>query len=710
MTQSCSKNSCWFGSMILVTLVVLLAGGFLAWGPSGPSHGNRLLAQAADKAAKQAPGKKAKGKGKKGAPRNPFPNLPLAPSLDGGIGWLNTGGEISLKDLRGKIVLLDFWTYCCINCMHVLPDLEYLEKKYEKELVVIGVHSAKFDNEKKSESIRRAILRYEIEHPVINDANMTVWRKFQVSSWPTLVLIDPEGRYVGQQPGEGNRELFDKVIGMLVEYHGRKGTLDTTPVRFDLERNRLKPSPLKFPGKVLADVKGQRLFISDSNHNRLVITKLDGTLVETIGTGVSGHANGGYDKASFDHPQGVALVGEKLYVADTENHMIRVVNLKKKLVSTLAGTGQQDRRRVSGGGLRTTALNSPWAISHLNGTLYIAMAGPHQLWSHKLGSSRIQSYAGSGREDITDGPLESAALAQPSALATDGKHLFVADSEGSAIRQVDTPKGKVSTVVGPSGLFRGRALFEFGDVDGIGGKARLQHPLGVAFDAGTLYVADSYNHKIKQISLKTRKATSWLGTGQRGNGTSPPSFAEPAGVSVGAGKLYIADTNNHRICVASLKTGQVSELQIKGLTPPKLPQQASQALGGTGKPTQVSLQAISLSKPLSIQVPLSIPKGFKLNTKASVLFHATAGKRQVVLSPSALGKRRRAGVTGTTAKLSLDLTGKPGKTTLELAVSYQVCRDGTGGLCKLHVDRWSIPLSASPTGASSQITLKAAAR
>lgn len=709
MREPCSKSRCWFVSLISLSLVVLLAGGFLAWGPGGPPRGNVLLAQAADKASKQSKGKK-QGKGKKGAPKNPFPNLPLAPSLDGGTAWLNTGGEISLKDLRGKVVLLDFWTYCCINCMHVLPDLEYLEKKYDKELVVIGVHSAKFDNEKKSESIRRAILRYEIEHPVINDANMTVWRKFQVRSWPTLVLIDPEGRYVGQQPGEGNRELFDKVIGMLVEYHGRKGTLDTTPVRFDLERNRLKASPLKFPGKVLADVKGQRLFISDSNHNRLVITKLDGTLIETIGTGVSGRTNGGYDSASFDHPQGVALLGEKLYVADTENHLIRVVDLKRKLVRTLAGTGKQDRLRTSGGSLKKTALNSPWAVSHVNGTLYIAMAGPHQLWSHKLGSSRIQSYAGSGREDITDGPLASAALAQPSALATDGQHLFVADSEGSAIRQVDTPRGKVSTVVGPSGLRAGRALFEFGDTDGVGGTARLQHPLGVAFDTGTLYVADSYNHKIKRVDLKTRKATSWLGTGQRGDGISPPSFAEPAGVSVGVGKLYIADTNNHRICVADLKTGKVSVLQIKGLTPPRPPEQANQALGGSGKPIPVSLQAIGTAKPLSVQVPLSIPKGFKLNTKASVLYHATAAKGQVVLAPDALGKRRRAKVSGTTATVSLDLTGKPGKTTLELAVSYQVCRDGTGGLCKLHVDRWSIPLSASLTATASQIVLKAAAR
>src|SRR5258708_38649505 len=208
------------------------------------------------------------------APENPFPRRFKAPELDGGGGWLNAAGEITLKDLRGKIVLLDFWTFCCINCMHVLPDLAYLENKYDKQLVVIGVHSAKFANEKETENIRRAIMRYEIAHPVINDSEMTLWRKFGVSSWPTLVLIDPEGYYCGSAPGEGNREVLDKVIEKVVAYHKFKRTLDQTPVRFDLEREKAKATPLKFPGKVLAHEHGQRLVISDSNHTRLVLASL----------------------------------------------------------------------------------------------------------------------------------------------------------------------------------------------------------------------------------------------------------------------------------------------------------------------------------------------------------------------------------------------------------------------------------------------------
>ena len=235
---------------------------------------------------------------------NPYPKRFKAPELDGGTGWLNTGGEITLKDLRGKFVILDFWTFCCINCMHVLPDLAFLEKKYDRQLVVIGVHSAKFENEKDSENIRRAIMRYEISHPVINDSEMTVWRKFGVHSWPTLVLIDPEGFYFGSVSGEGNREFLDTVIHKVVAYHRAKGTLDETPVRFDLEREKARPTPLKFPGKVLADEIGRRLFISDSNHNRIVIASLDGKLLDVVGTGAIGKTDGPFDVGVVRSPAG----------------------------------------------------------------------------------------------------------------------------------------------------------------------------------------------------------------------------------------------------------------------------------------------------------------------------------------------------------------------------------------------------------------------
>ena len=339
-------------AILLGFLLLVAAIAVAIWGsdgsriPSMPLTSTLLAAdpqndEPADKPAKKTPSKSTKKDEKKedvkdkdddapGGLENPFPRRfkMEGTELDGGAEWLNTSGEITLKDLRGKVVLVDFWTYCCINCMHILPDLKYLEHKYPKELVVIGVHSAKFDNEKETENIRRAALRYEIEHPIVNDAEMRIWRGFGVRAWPTLVLLDPEGYYCGFISGEGNREPLDAIIAKVIAYHKAKGTLDETPVRFDLEHQRVKPGALRFPGKVLADEASNRLFITDSNHNRLVVTSLDGKLQDVIGSGTAGAADGDYKSASFFRPQGTALVGDKLYVSDTENHLLRVFDLK----------------------------------------------------------------------------------------------------------------------------------------------------------------------------------------------------------------------------------------------------------------------------------------------------------------------------------------------------------------------------------------------
>lgn len=501
---------------------------------------------------------------------SPFPQRFDAPSLDGGKGWLNTSAPLSWKDLRGKVVVIDFWTYCCINCMHVLPDLEFLEKKYAKQLVVIGVHSAKFENEKETEAIRSAIVRYEIKHPVINDAQMTIWRKFGVRSWPTLVVVDPEGKYIGSLSGEGNRETLDRVIGKLVDYHRKKGTLNEKPLQFDLEAGKLNKSPLRFPGKVLADSESDRLFISDSNHNRIIVSTLEGKLLETIGNGTIGAQDGDFKTASFDHPQGMELVGDSLYVADTENHLLRRIDLKNKTVHTVAGTGKQARTRGAGGPLLKTPLNSPWAMSEFQGTLFIAMAGPHQLWKHKIGSETIEVFAGSGKEDIVDGSLAKSALAQPSGMTRDQKSLYFVDSEGSAVRKIDFgPPAKVITLAGPRDLPNGRSLFEFADIDGKGSIARFQHPLGIVHRQGKLYVADSYNHKIRIVDIATGEVTSFLGTGKAGDELGAAvQFSEPAGLTIAHDQLYVADTNNHRIVVVNLLDQSVRELKIEGLTAP----------------------------------------------------------------------------------------------------------------------------------------------
>jgi thiol-disulfide isomerase/thioredoxin len=648
---------------------------------------------------------------KKRIPENPFPDRPKLPAgiFEGGTAWLNAAGPISVKDLKGKIVLVDFWTYCCINCMHVLPDLKYLEKKFSKEVVVIGVHSAKFDNEKDSENIRRAVLRYEIEHPVINDADMVVWRNFGVRAWPTLVLIDPEGRYLGSISGEGHRELLETIIVKLIDYHKAKGTLDETPVQFDLESAKLKPTPLRFPGKVLADEPSNRLFTADTNHNRIVITTLAGKLIDIVGSGIRGAADGSFAAAKFDHPHGMTLVGQTLFVADTENHVIRVVDLKQKTVSTLAGTGKQARRRRSSGKLREIALSSPWALVHVDGVLYIAMAGPHQIWSHKLGSDQIGVFSGSGREDIKDGPHLEAALAQPSGIVSDGKLLYFVDSEGSSVRTASTgDDGEVRTLIGPWDLPAGR-LFEFGDVDGIGTKVRLQHPIGIANVGQTLFVADTYNHKIKKmVRTKTGwQVTTLLGTGKRGDKLDPPQFFEPEGLSVAAGKLYIADTNNHRICVADLKTGKVSVLTIDGLKPPPrtAPKPTEPADSKTAE--KVKLQTVAAGETLSLEIAMKLPAGFKLNKLAPVFYRVNVVGDTNLIPAKELNARKKATVNGLTAIVKLPLATTTGTATLELSLSFTYCREGVGGLCKLKTARWLIPVKLVPGGKQKSIRLQA---
>ncbi|GAB4144068.1 MAG: hypothetical protein Tsb009_15550 [Planctomycetaceae bacterium] len=705
--MSNTNNPVWVLLLVVSVMVALIVGGYARARQTAPSDSEKNQAKnATNEKTVDEKNKKAD----KTIPENPFPNRVKAPSLEGGTAWLNTAGEITLKDLRGKIVLLDFWTYCCINCMHVLPDLKYLEKKYAKEIVVIGVHSAKFDNEKDSKNIRNAIVRYEIEHPVINDANMKVWQKFGARAWPTLIMIDPEGYYCGYVSGEGNRQLLEVVIEKLIAYHKAKKTLDRTPVSFALERKKIKSGPLRYPGKVLADEKSNRLFISDSNHNRIVMSTLDGKLIDTIGTGTIGQKDGSYAEASFDHPQGMALDGDTLYVADTENHLIRKIDLKNKTVSTLAGTGKQARRRIPEGKLREIALNSPWALQVVDGILYVCMAGPHQIWAHKLGSETIGVYAGSGREDILDGLLRESALAQPSGITTDGKFLYVADSEGSAIRKIALdPKGKVETIAGASNLPFGRSLFEFGDKDGLGGEARLQHPLGIAYHKNTLYVADAYNHKIRKIELtpKGGKVTTWIGDGTAGTQLNPPRLNEPEGVSIAAGKLFIADTNNHRICVADLKTGKMRELKIKGLTPPKRPDQTDSVLASNGNAAQtVANQKLAAGKSVQVSVAMTLPKNHKLNKDFPVRFKLTSKEAQSVIPTSFLKGRHPAKISGNTIEFELPLTQKSGKGTFELAISFGYCREGKGGLCRLKTTRWQIPIEVSAEGTLTKIPLK----
>jgi DNA-binding beta-propeller fold protein YncE len=327
------------------------------------------------------------------------------------------------------------------------------------------------------------------------------------------------------------------------------------------------PSGLWYPGKVLADAASNRLFVADSGHHRVVIATLDGQVLDVAGTGTAGQADGGFGTAAFDTPQGLALDGETLYVADTGNHLIRTLELGARRVSTWLGTGRQAAWGAVGGVGRAAALNSPWDLALAGPTLYVAMAGTHQVWAADRASGAIAPHAGSSAEGLHDNERRRAALAQPSGLAMgDDGALYVADAEVSAVRAVEPgPEGRVRTLVG-------RGLFTFGDRDGTGPDVRLQHPLGVASRGGLLYVADTFNHKIRVLDLASLEVRTLAGTGRPGLADGAPgALAEPGGLSVAGDRVFIADTNNHLMRMLDLSTGMLATLPLAGLTPPGRP-------------------------------------------------------------------------------------------------------------------------------------------
>lgn len=432
-----------------------------------------------------------------------------------------------------------------------------LERKYPNEVVVVGVHSPKFPAERETTNLRAAVMRYGIEHPVLNDRDFLVWKQFAGRAWPTLFFIDPQGKIIGKHEGEITFAQLDGVVSQMIAEFDQKGLLVHQPLGTRLEKSLERQSPLLFPGKVVA---ADRVYIADSGHNAILIADRNGTPSETIGCAEAGFADGDVASARFSAPQGMALDGDRLYVADLENHAIRRIDLTARTVTTIAGTGEQARTFHHGGPARQVSLNSPWDLALRGDTLFVAMAGFHQIWEMDLRAGVIAPFAGTGHEGLEDGTREEAWFAQPSGLALGPDTLYVADSETSAIRAIDLRAGGlVRTIVG-------EGLFVFGDVDGVGDEVRLQHPLGIAYADGVLFVADSYNNKIKKIDPRTRAAETFLGDGSPGDQDGigrQAGFREPSGLSLRGSQLYVADTNNNLIRVVDLPTGTVTTLALE---------------------------------------------------------------------------------------------------------------------------------------------------
>ncbi|MFF7360141.1 thioredoxin-like domain-containing protein [Streptomyces sp. NPDC008125] len=582
-----------------------------------------------------------------------------APELIGKGGWLNTGGQqYTLADLRGRIVVLDFWTFCCVNCLHVLDELRELEEKHRDTVVIIGVHSPKFVHEAEHQAVVDAVERYEVHHPVLDDPELATWKQYAVRAWPTLVVIDPEGYVVAQHAGEGHAHAIAKLVDELEAEHEAKGTLRRGDGPY------VAPEPvathLRFPGKALLLPDGGFL-VSDTTRHRLVELEADGETVRGhYGTGERGFTDGGRDEVRFSEPQGLAVLPDgRIAVADTVNHALRALDLTTGRTVTLAGTGNQWwQGSATSGPAREVDLSSPWDIAWFGDRLWIAMAGVHQLWTYDPGAGTVEVAAGTTNEGLVDGPAAEAWFAQPSGLAAsaDGERLWIADSETSALRFVDRA-GVVTTAVGTG-------LFDFGHRDGAAGQALFQHPLGVtALPDGSVAVSDTYNNALRRFDPASGEVT-----------TLATDLREPSDAVLVDGDLVVVESARHR------------------LTRLRLPEEALRVDGGAHR-TQRAATEVAAGN-LRLDVVFQAPAGQKLDLR-----YGPSTRLLVSSTPPEL----LAEGSGAGTDLFRDLVLADGVTEGILHVSAMAasCDDDPANeypACHVHQQDWGVPVVVTADG------------
>ncbi|MEV6284296.1 NHL domain-containing thioredoxin family protein [Kribbella sp. NPDC051770] len=576
-----------------------------------------------------------------------------APELKG-RGWLNTGGsELKLADFRGRFLLLDFWTFCCINCLHVLDELRPLEEKYGDALVIVGVHSPKFAHEGEEAAVKSAVERYEVGHPVLDDPELVTWQNYTARAWPTLVLVDPNGYIVAQYSGEGHAHALDALLEELIAEHEQAGTL--TRGRSPYVAPVAEPTELRFPAKVIASGKG--FLVADAgNHSVVELAEDAQTVVRRFGSKTRGFADGAPADASYSEPNGLTLlpddvaktVGYDVVVADTVNHALRGITLSTGETRTLVGTGKQ---WMDGDG--TDVLSSPWDVAWWDGKVWIAMAGVHQLWTFDPLTGVTEVAAGTTNEGLRDGALKEAWFAQTSGLAADGDRLWLADSEISALRWVDD---EVHTAVGTG-------LFDFGLRDGKAEEALLQHPLGVtALPDGSVAVLDTYNGAVRRYDVR-QNLVETMATG----------LAEPSGAVVVGNELLVVESAAHRLTRVPLgASAQVDEFSTRSQRPPM------EIAGGE----------------VTLEVVFTPPPGQKLDTR-----YGPSTRLLVSSTPENLLREGAGDTTDLTRRLVID--ERVGDGVLHVAVQAASCDDSDAvefPACHMHRQDWGVPVVVTAGG------------
>ncbi|MGW8555035.1 NHL domain-containing thioredoxin family protein [Streptomyces tubercidicus] len=580
-----------------------------------------------------------------------------APELTGKGGWLNTGNKgLTLSDLRGRIVVLDFWTFCCVNCLHVLDELRELEERHRDTVVIIGVHSPKFVHEAEHQAVADAVERYGVEHPVLDDPELATWKQYAVRAWPTLVVIDPEGYVVAQHAGEGHAHAIEKLVEELEAEHTAKGTLHRGDGPY------VPPEPvatdLRFPGKAVR-LPGGGFLVSDTTRHQLVELAADGEQVlRRIGTGERG-----LTPDSFNEPQGLALLPDgRVAVADTVNHAIRVFDPDSGALETVAGTGKQWwQGSPTSGPAREVDLSSPWDLAWWRDRLWIAMAGVHQLWTYDPAAGTVEVAAGTTNEGLVDGPAAEAWFAQPSGLAAAGDRLWIADSETSAVRWVEPAETGDGYVVRTA---VGTGLFDFGHRDGAADQALLQHPLGVtALPDGSVAITDTYNHALRRFDPASGEVT-----------TLAKDLREPSGAVLVDGDLVVVESARHR------------------LTRLRLPEEAIR-VESVAHRTQRAATEVAPGA-LRLEVVFQAPAGQKLDTR-----YGPSTRLLVSATPPEL----LADGAGAGTDLTRDLVLADGMSEGVLHVSAMAasCDDDPDieyPACHVHQQDWGVPVTIAEGG------------
>jgi len=505
--------------------------------------------------------------------------------------WLNSTRKIEISDLKDRAILLHFWNRSCISCVEALPDIKKLENELGSKITVIGVYSSKFENEKDLSVIRNAVLKHDITSLVLTDTDLKLWKKFKVNAWPTFILINPNGREYERHEGINSVKKLVKDAKSMVNkyrYQINREPLPLLPEKYNQIGNILSfPSKLEYTSNFIDGSRAtSAIFIANSGQNNIVATSLIGGILFKIGSGKEGLADGNFEEAAFNAPQGILFDDQKLYIADTGNHALRVADFKTRKVTTLTAGGKKGGIISATTDAVETNLSSPTDIEFFpsKDVIVISNSGSNQILSFNLKTNKISVLAGNGESGKTDGKYPNNSLAQTSDMVVLKNKLYFLDAITSALRVLDEA-GNVRTLA----------------------SSGLQHPLALTADDSGIYIADSFNNRIRKYGVSTQKLTDLVG-GEIGDAVgSKTRFNSPEGIISIMNSFYISDANNNRVLVVN-RSKLHSEL-LDVIPPLKLPREGFlEYLPNLKKSEPASVKADE-----KITLKIDLNKGWKIN-------------------------------------------------------------------------------------------------